>query len=78
MQRIERHPDEPKREELRREAGPLNPNGWETVEAARLTMETFEARYEALRAQVGGGRHRRRRRKAGGKPGGGAPPTDGV
>jgi hypothetical protein len=78
MQRIERHPDEAKREELRREAEPLNPSGWDTVEVARLAMEMFEARYEALRALVGGGRRRRRRRRAGGKPGGGAPPTDGV
>lgn len=78
MQRIERLPDEARRGELRREAAPLNPNSWETLEAARLAMETFEQRYEALRAQVGGGRRRRRRRRGGGKPGGESPPTDGV
>ena len=78
MQRIERHPDEAKREELRREAAPLDPNSWESPDAARLAMETFEARYEAVRAQVGGGRRRRRSRRGGRKPGGGAPPTDSV
>lgn len=78
MQRIERLPDEARRAELGREAAPLNPNSWETLEAARLAMDTFEQRYEALRAQVGGGRRRRRRRRGGGKSGGGQPPTDGV
>ncbi|HSL22985.1 MAG TPA: hypothetical protein VK886_15750 [Vicinamibacterales bacterium] len=63
MQRISRLHDEEKREELRRQAEGLNPDAWETVEVARAALETYEARYEALRAQVGGGRRHRRRRR---------------
>jgi hypothetical protein len=76
MQRIERHPDEVKREELRRDATLLDPGGWATVDEARAAMEGYEALYETLRAQVGGSSRRRRRRR--GKGGGQAPPSPDV
>ena len=60
-QRIDRVADEAKRAELRAQAETLNPDAWETVEAVRRELDTYEARYEALRAQVGDGKRRRRR-----------------
>jgi hypothetical protein len=78
MQRIERHPDEAKREVWRREAAPLDPGSWDTAEAVRAALDEYEARYEAIRTQVGGGRRRRRRRGGRGKPGGEPPSTAGV
>lgn len=79
MQRIERQPDGDARERLRAEARALDPQAWGDAEAVRAALETYEARYETLRAQVGsGGRRRKRRRRGGQKPSSQPPAGDGL
>lgn len=79
MQRIERQPDGDARERLRAEARALDPQSWGDAETVRSALETYEARYETLRAQVGsGGRRRKRRRRGGQQPSSQPPAGDGV
>lgn len=67
MARIAEVTDEVRREALRLAAEPLNPELWLTPAEARAALETYEAGYEALRAQLGRKRRHRRRRRGGGK-----------
>jgi hypothetical protein len=59
--------DDVKREALRLEAERLDPDTWVTEQEARQALETYEASFEALRAQLGHRRRRRRRRPHGKK-----------
>lgn len=62
LARIAEVPDEARREALKADAALVDPDGWLTAEEARAGLETYEARYEALRTALGVRRTRRRRR----------------
>lgn len=52
-------------EALQREAEPLDPDSWVTLEEARAGLETFEAAFEALRRKMPARRSRDRRPQSG-------------
>ena len=62
LARIAEVADEARRDALKADAALVDPDGWLTAEEARAGLETYEARYEALRVALGVRRKRRRRR----------------
>lgn len=63
LARIAEMPDEARRDALGADAALIDPDAWLTPEEARAGLETYEARYEALRSALGVRRKRRRRRR---------------
>jgi hypothetical protein len=62
LARIAEASDEARRDAWRADAALIDPDGWLTAEEARAGLESYEARYEALRSALGVRRKRRRRR----------------
>jgi hypothetical protein len=74
LARMAEVPDDARRDALNADAALIDPDGWLTAEEARAGLDTYEARYEALRTALGAPRKRRRRRR-GRRPAGSASPT---
>lgn len=67
MAAIGRRVTDPERQEnLREQAGRLNPDNWVTADEVRQALEQYEGAFEALRGLVAGSGRRRRRRRPGG------------